>query len=109
MMCFRTLPPKNLREPKTMTRPRVLLCISALVLLVAALPGMAQSNKATISGTVSDPSGAVISGATVTVTHVNTGIERKATTGDDGTYLLPLLDIGTYKVTATASGFKEVV
>ena len=108
-MCSRTLPLEELEGAENMTRPRVLLCISALVLLLTALPAMAQTNKATISGTITDPSGAVISGATVTVTNVNTGIERKVTTGDDGTYLVPLLDIGTYKVSATASGFKEVV
>ena len=92
-----------------MTKPRVLLCVSTLVILLTALPAMAQTNKATITGTVSDPNGAVVSGASVTVTNVNTGIDRKVTTGDDGTYVVPLLDIGTYKVAVTASGFKEVV
>lgn len=92
-----------------MTKPRVPLCASTLFLLLMALPAMGQTNKATITGTVSDPSGAVISGATVTVTNVNTGIERKVTTGDDGTYVVPLLDIGIYKVAVAAAGFKEVV
>src|SRR5689334_12710541 len=85
------------------------LCISTLVLLLTALPAMGQNNKATITGTVSDPSGAVVSGASVTVTNVNTGTERKVTTGDDGSFVVPLLDIGTYKVAVSASGFKEVV
>jgi Carboxypeptidase regulatory-like domain/TonB dependent receptor len=92
-----------------MRKPLRLLYVSMFVLLLAALPAMAQTNKATITGTVTDPGGAVVAGATVTVTNVNTGIERKVTTSDDGTYIVPLLDIGTYRVAVNATGFKEVV
>lgn len=82
---------------------------AALILLAAlAISAWAQTNKATIVGTVADPGGAVVSGATVTVTNMNTGIERKATTGEDGTYAIPLLDVGTYKVVAQAQGFKDI-
>jgi hypothetical protein len=93
-----------------MRKSRTLLLVSTLVFLLAvfAFPAMAQTNKATIVGTVTDPGGAVVSGATVTVINVNTGTERKVTTSDDGTFTVPLLDIGVYKVSASASGFKEV-
>jgi len=69
---------------------------------------MAQTNKATIVGTVTDASGAVVPGATVKVTKVDTNATREVTTSDSGTYEAPALDIGTYKVSATKQGFKTV-
>jgi hypothetical protein len=75
---------------------------------VLALPATAQTNKATIVGTVTDNTGAVVQGATVTITKVDTNATREVTTGDSGTYEAPSLDIGSYKVTATKQGFKTV-
>src|SRR5215469_17465196 len=94
-----------------MTRRDVLSFVSSFVLLltILALATQAQTDKATIVGTVTDPGGAVISGATVTVVNTGTNAERKVTTGDDGRYIVALLDIGNYKITASAPGFKEVV
>ncbi|HYP28377.1 MAG TPA: TonB-dependent receptor [Blastocatellia bacterium] len=90
-------------------RPMLSAWISVLALvLVLVSPASAQSNKGTIVGTVTDPSGAVVSGATVTVTNVNTNAERTVMTGDDGTYTVPLLDIGNYKVAVSAPGFQTV-
>jgi len=75
---------------------------------VVAIPATAQTNKATIVGTVTDNTGAVVQGATVTITRVDTNATREVTTGDSGTYEAPSLDIGNYKVTATKQGFKTV-
>ncbi len=80
----------------------------ALLLVVFVLPSTAQTTKGTIVGTVTDASGAVVAGATVTVKNVNTGATRDVTTSDDGTYTVPLLDIGYYTVTAAAPGFQTV-
>jgi hypothetical protein len=93
-----------------MNRRLSLLLLSSLLLMATAFApsSLAQGNKATITGTVTDPNGAAISGATVTITNVGTNIERKVPTSGDGTYIAPLLDIGTYKVTASAQGFKDV-
>jgi len=55
---------------------------------------------------VKDANGAVVPGASVTITKVDTGTERKVTSGDEGEYNAPLLDIGRYKVTATKQGFQ---
>src|SRR5215831_13401907 len=75
--------------------------VSAFLLVVFVTPAAAQTNKAEIVGTVRDTGGAVVQGATVTVTKVDTGAARTVTSGDGGEYSVPLLDIGTYRVTAT--------
>ncbi|MGA9769086.1 MAG: carboxypeptidase-like regulatory domain-containing protein, partial [Blastocatellia bacterium] len=92
-----------------MTKHRTLFFVNSLALLltILALSTQAQTNKATIVGTVTDPGGALVAGASVTVINTGTNAERKVTTNDEGTFVVPLLDIGTYKVTASASGFKD--
>jgi hypothetical protein len=63
----------------------------------------------TIKGTVTDPSGAVIPSATVVTTHVATGVETRRETTAAGLYVIAPLPVGTYKLTATASGFRALV
>ena len=60
-----------------------------------------------INGTVSDPSGAVVPGATVTVKNEGTGATREATTDAGGSYSFPSLPPGTYAITVSQSGFKK--
>src|ERR1043166_3577877 len=81
-----------------------LLCVAAFV-----FPATAQSNKGTITGTVTDPNGAVIKDAKVTATNVATGETRDATTGGEGEYTIPALDPGVYKITVDAQGFTQAV
>jgi Carboxypeptidase regulatory-like domain len=87
-----------------------MLIISALatVMLAFAAPlVMAQTaNTGALTGTVTDPSGAVISGATVTVTNLATGQTRTATTTSTGSYQISLLPPGNYSVHFQATGFK---
>ena len=73
-----------------MTKHRTLFFINAVVLLltILALSTQAQTNKATIVGTVTDPGGAVVAGANVTVVNTGTNAERKVTTNDDGTFVV---------------------
>ena len=59
-----------------------------------------------IFGTLKDPSGAVIPGATITVTNIAQGIQTKTTTDDKGAYTFPSLTVGRYNLVAEASGFK---
>jgi hypothetical protein len=59
-----------------------------------------------ITGTITDPSGAAVPDASVTVTNTGTGETRNATTNEDGNYTIPNLGVGTYRLTVTKSGFK---
>jgi len=77
----------------------------ACLSLPAAL--FAQGTTATISGKVTDGTGATIAGATVTATNIQTNVPRSATTLSDGSYSIPFLPIGTYKVDVTNVGFKK--
>ena len=77
--------------------------------LLAAVSLSAQTFRGTVLGTVTDPSGAVVSGAQVTVKNLGTGLERTTETSADGSYALPQLPIGTYMVTVTLPGFQTSV
>jgi len=80
-----------------------------LAALIAALPipnASAQLTTATILGTVSDSTGAVIPGAEVTATNVDTHFTRMVPTGTDGAYRLEFLPIGRYELKVSAQGFK---
>lgn len=74
---------------------------------ILALAAFAQSDNASISGIVKDPSGAVVTGATVTVTNESIGFERKTTTNESGFYTVPNIQPGFYTVTVEAPGFKK--
>jgi hypothetical protein len=93
------------RRISSLTRlAAALLCAAAF-----ALTAVAQSNKGTITGTVTDPNGAVVKDARITATNVATGEAREAATGDEGSYTLPALDPGVYRVTVDAQGFSQSV
>jgi outer membrane receptor protein involved in Fe transport len=80
----------------------------ACFLLIPALL-IAQTFRGTILGSVTDPSGNVIAGATVKAHNTATGLERTVTTTADGSYTIPELPIGTYTVTINQSGFQTSV
>ncbi len=83
------------------------LLVGFVLLSTAMLVG--QTFRGTILGSVTDPSGAVIAGATVKLRNVATGLERTTTTSADGSYSVPELPIGTYSVTVTQTGFQTFV
>ena len=79
-------------------------CVLSLAFCSSTL--MAQSaTTGALTGTVTDPSGAVISNATVTATNAGTGQSRTAATDANGSYMLSLLPPGNYRITFSASGF----
>jgi Carboxypeptidase regulatory-like domain len=82
-----------------------------LVVLIGFLSAYAQVDysTATLRGTVLDPQGAVVSGATVTVTNPSTGISKTVKTGGDGSYRVPALPPGTYQIAVDAPGFSKEV
>ncbi|HEX6545319.1 MAG TPA: carboxypeptidase-like regulatory domain-containing protein, partial [Bryobacteraceae bacterium] len=81
----------------------------AVVLSLAVLwfgsAGRAQTPTATITGIVADESGAVVPGARIVITDVNTGVRSEATSNETGNYVIANLRPGTYKVTAEKQGF----
>lgn len=80
-----------------------------LATLLAVSTLTAQESRATITGSVTDPSGAAIAGAKVVAKHLATNGETKAATNESGHYVLPFLNTGDYTVTVTLSGFKTAV
>src|SRR4051794_30029716 len=80
--------------------------LSALI-ISSALTTFAQSQASTgqIAGIVRDPAGAVVSGATVSVSNVNTGFGQKSSTEGDGLFRFFLLPPGEYRLTVAAQGF----
>lgn len=77
-----------------------------LLFLVSANLLIAQSNVASLTGIVSDTSGAVITGAAVAITNSGTGIVLRTATNDQGIYLAPSLPAGNYQVDIAGTGFK---
>src|SRR6266404_124551 len=80
--------------------------LSVLCLLLLGLPSVSFGQNATIVGTVTDPSGAVMPNVNITVTNTETSWTRTIPTNDSGQYVVPNIQIGHYSVKAEASGFK---
>jgi len=88
---------------------RRIACILGLSLLLSVGPLWSQMDRGTITGTVTDPSGAVIVGASVTATNTATAVATRTVTTSAGIYTIPVLKVGTYEVTVDQSGFKKFV
>jgi hypothetical protein len=91
--------------PLTSSRPATLCCL-AFVLACAVTPAFAQTGSATVQGAVTDPTGAVLPGADVTLTQVDTAVAQKTKTNAAGLYVFPVAPIGTYKITVTSAGME---
>jgi hypothetical protein len=91
------------------SEPMLRAFLAALLSLGLAAPALAQSQAANgaIEGTVTDSTGGVLPGVTVTVTNTDTGTERVVVTNEIGLFRAPLLPLGTYRVTAELQGFKK--
>jgi hypothetical protein len=85
-----------------------LLAFATLVLVLSATPLYAQVDTGTILGTVTDTSGASVTGASVTLTNQGTNAALTTTTGQDGSYRFTPVRIGTYKLKASLQGFQTV-
>src|SRR5262249_18103333 len=90
---------------KTISRTIIL----TTVMLLAAAHLHAHGATASISGTVLDPTGAGIPGASITVKNVGTAFTRTVISDDQGRYVAPELPIGEYEVQASLAGFQTVV
>src|SRR5947209_8302316 len=79
---------------------------AAVLFFVLSTPAFAQSSNASLGGTVSDVTGALIPGVTVTATNTGTGIVNTVLSNETGTYQFPPLQPGTYKVSGELAGFR---
>jgi hypothetical protein len=82
--------------------------LAGILVLGAALTASLFAQTASLAGTVSDPTGAVIPKAVVTVTNTETGAKRSDTSDSQGRYTIPQLPPGTYNLTAQVVGFNDV-
>lgn len=88
---------------------RLIFVSICLLLSTVAVLAQSQATTGTIQGTIIDPNGAVVSGASVNVKNVQTGSERTVVTNSDGFFTAPLLPLGRYRVTTDASGFSKSI
>src|SRR5215475_7686256 len=109
MRCFASyaLPSLSLKEllksPFSRMSPGVLLCV------LMAAGAWAQAPVGTISGTVTDPTGAVIKDALITIRNKATGFERQTKSESDGGYSAPALPAGQYEVKTQVQGFRTIL
>ena len=81
---------------------------AALMLMLLTAPlASPQSSTGRVVGTVTDPGGAIIAGAKVTVTNVGTGVHWETTTRQDGSYQVLELPIGNYSVSSAGGGLRD--
>src|SRR5499427_2245592 len=85
---------------------RVNLLVAVLTLACAA---NAQTSRGTVTGTVLDPTGAVVGGASVTLTGVETGVRLSTKSNESGVYRFDAVDLGAYNLTVTHPGFRAYV
>ena len=90
------------------TKRALLLCFAALALTISAT-AQSQAINAQIEGVVTDSNGGAIPNASVKAVNTQTGIERTVASDESGVYRIPLLPLGTYRVTAEVNGFKKLV
>jgi hypothetical protein len=95
----------GLRKARTNTPIYAFLTVAVTLLFTPVC--FAQVVSATLTGTVTDSSGASVPGAVVKVTETNTGVSRSTLTSAEGVYSLPFLSPGTYKVDVDKDGFKR--
>src|SRR5438093_10831011 len=79
---------------------------TVVVMAVLGAAALAQQTTATVTGTVTDPTGALVPGVTITVTNLATNGVRETKSGETGSYTLPFLPAGEYSVMAVAPGFQ---
>jgi len=87
------------------------MCLFLGLILVfgSTMPGWAQFTTVRLTGIVSDPSGAVVAGATITIQDPGTGYTQTTRSTSAGQYLFPGLPVGTYQITVSMTGYTQYV
>jgi hypothetical protein len=92
-----------------MFRRRSTLCLTLLLVTLAAGTATAQTQLGAIQGTITDQSAGVLPGVTVTATQIETGVSRSTVSNETGVYRIQSLDPGRYRITADLQGFRRAV
>jgi hypothetical protein len=100
----------NLTQGVSMSHAKHIRFLFAIALLIAIVPfsAFAQSSNGSISGTVTDDSGAVLPGVTITAVNIATGLTRTSVSNPVGHYDVPLLPPGVYSLSSELSGFQPI-
>ena len=85
------------------------LLLACALLLVTASPALAQGTTSRVAGTVTDDSGAIIPGATVTLTNEQTGVSFETVSNATGAYTFEAVQVGVYTISVQLQGFKKFV
>src|SRR5215467_1640842 len=80
--------------------------IAVVVFSIGYLSGPAFAQTGAITGTIKDPSGAVLPGVSISLTNIGTNAERKTTSDERGDYTVTLMPVGTYRIRAELTGFR---
>src|SRR5690242_1111170 len=107
--CSQIFGEEEIRTMNRVVRKDLLVLLTVAIMLAGCLPSFAQVVKGSISGTVIDPGGAVVSGAQIKATNSETGATFATTSDSSGLFRFSLLPVGKYKVEITATGFKTVI
>jgi outer membrane receptor protein involved in Fe transport len=99
---------RHLRRFKSLAYAAALFMFSASLMPLFSSAVLAQSSKGILVGTINDPSGAVVAGATVKITNTATNVARETITSTEGGFRLDAVDPGTYTVEVKATGFKTI-
>ena len=97
------------RQRKHIRKMKPISAVFGFLLLMFAINVVLGQSTAQVSGTIKDQSGAVLPGAEVTLTQTATGFTRSAVTDETGSYILPNLPIGPYRLEASLPGFRSYV
>lgn len=99
---------KNFPKIRTLLSGSLFLLSIAVLVSVASLPAFGQATTGTLRGTVNDPNGNVVAGATVIAKHQGTGVTTPTTTNGDGLYVISNLPPGSYTITVEpTAGFSK--
>jgi hypothetical protein len=83
------------------------LCSALLIVVLAASTAFAQGTTSRVAGTVTDRTGSIVPGATVTLTNESTGVAFTGVTNETGNYAFESVQVGTYTVAVELQGFKR--
>ena len=101
--------PRTLSATRTIAYRLSLVTVAVALTCWLALPVMGQVTTGSLTGVVTDPQGAIVAGATVTLTNSGTKIDIKTTTTEQGEFVFPQVPPGRYSVAVEATNFKKAL